>query len=240
MQFNGIIYLHPIKNYLAVLNLILTSILDIRINYLFCLGTIFSRDINIFDLLIILYNILCGCYWKIKNELISCIANFLPVIIHLIIILIMTCSAEGEIFIKTFCLLLVIIIFIPVIFLYIAESIALKILGIFIVITSFSKILIAADDINSFLKKKDYHSFVDLTIPFLGFICYGGWLLFGMIIGDLYCIISNAIICLVWMICIYFNCRNKYNKKEKDKRDKNKNAQIKNIQNSETELKDEE
>ena len=42
------------------------------------------------------------------------------------------------------------------------------------------------------------------------------------------------------MICIYFNCRNKYNKKEKDKRDKNKNAQIKNIQNSETELKDEE
>ena len=239
MKFNGIFYLHPIKNYLAVLNLILTSILDIRINYLYCLGTIFSKSINILDLLIILYNILCGCYWKIKNELISCIANFLPVLIHLIIILIMTCSADGEIFIKLFCLLLVIIIFIPIIFLYIPGNIALNILGIFIIITSISKIFIPADDINSFLKKNEHHSFADLRIPFLGFICYGGWLFFGKIIGDLYCIISNGIISLVWIICIYFNCRDKYNKKEKDKGDKNKNVQIKRIKSSETELKDE-
>ena len=94
MQFNGIIRLLPIKNYLAILNLILTSILDTGMNYLFCLGTAFSRSTDIFQVLIILYNIFFCFYWKIKNELISCIANFIPVIISLILILIMTYSAE--------------------------------------------------------------------------------------------------------------------------------------------------
>ena len=238
MQFNDIIiFLLPLKNYLAILNLILTSILDTGINYLFIVGTCFSRDSNIFlQVLINLYNILFSCYWKRKNELISCLANFIPVIISFVLIIIMTCSAEGEIFTRIIINILLIIFVITIIFLVIPEDITLKIVGISIIITSISKILIPVNNINSFLKREEYYSY-DLKITILGFICYSGWLSFGLIIGDLYCIISNGIISLIWMISILVNCWFRYYKKKNDREDKNKDVQMKS---SETELKDKE
>lgn len=210
-------------------------------NYLFCVGTAFSRSTDIFQALIILYNILFGCYWKIKNELISCIANFIPVIISLILILIMARSSDvGTYFTKIFVQILFISVIIIIIFFVIPENLVLQIIGISTVITSISKILIPADNLNSFLKKKDYQSHYDLKLLFFGFICYGGWLLFGLIIGDLYCIISNGIISLIWMISLYFNCWFKFNKKKKDKEDKKNNNKDIQIKSRETELEEKE
>ena len=239
MQFNGIIILLPIKNYLTILNLILTSILDTGTFYLFCLGICFSRESSIYEVLIILYNILFCFYWKIKHELFACIANFIPVIISFILILIMCFSSEREIFKKILFRLLFSIFVISIIFLYIPESFALNIVGIFIIITSISKILIPADDINSRLRNKDFNS-SGIYIIIFGFICYIGWLLFGLIIGDLYCIISNGLISLVWIASILVYCWSRcFKKKEdnKDKKDKKDNVQIKS---SETKLENKE
>ena len=136
-----------------------------------------------------------------------------------------------------------------IIFFVIPENLVSHIIGVSIIIPSISKILIPADDLNSFLKLKDYHSHYDLKLLFCGFICYGGWLLFGLIIGDLYCIISNGIISLIWMISIFFNCWFKFIKKKKVKEDKedkedkenkeNINRDIR-IKSSETELEEKE
>ena len=236
MQFNGIIILLPIKNYLTILNLILTSILDSRTFYLFCLGICFSRESGIYEVLIILYNILFCFYWKIKHELFAGIANFIPVIISFILILIMCFSSEREIFKKILFRLLFSIFVISIIFLYIPESFALNIVGIFIIITSISKILIPADDINSRLRNKDFNS-SGIYIIIFGFICYSGWLLFGLIIGDLYCIISNGLISLVWMTSILVYCWSRCFKKKEDNKDKKDNVQIKS---SETKLENKE
>ena len=219
MKFNGIIFLLPIKNYLAILNLILTSILDSGTFYSFCIGICFSRESNIYEVLIILYDILFGFYWKIKKELIACIANFIPVIISFILVLIMCFTSEGKIFKKILFRLFFSIFVITIIFLYIPESFALNIVGIFIIITSISKILIPTDDINSRLRNKDFNS-SGIYILIFGFICYIGWLLFGLIIGDLYCIISNGLISLVWMTSILVYCWSRCFKKKEDNKDK--------------------
>jgi hypothetical protein len=237
MQFNGIAFLLPIKNYIAILNLILTTIVDTGINYFFIYGTAWSnsQSPSIIEILIILHNILFGWYWILKKEFISCIANFIPIIISFILFLFMTCSSVGEHYRKLIFQILLITVVTSIIMFYIPENLNLRIVGIPIIISSIAKIILPYSNIISCLKKEEHLSFDSLVINIFFFVCYGGWLLFGLIIGDIYCIISNGITSLVWMISIFVICLFRYNKKKKDKQDKNKDVQL---ESSEKELED--
>ena len=138
-------------------------------------------------------------------------------------LVVMKCSIFGK-FSGFFTIFMIMLGILFTYYLFVLDS-SLKMVGICILISSILKYLVPAESIYCFLKSKDYPSF-ELKLLICGFICYGGWFLFGLNIGDIYCIISNGLLTLAWMIAIPFDCWLKCNKKKANKEDKTKVEQI--------------
>ena len=213
MQFNGFNDLLPYKFYLSIFNLILTVMLISGI-HLF----ISKRDSNQYYTLIFIYtiayldnNIVCSSYWKRKKEFESYLAYLIPIIINIFIIFI--CLYKEINFVYIFYL----IIQIPIIYFFAFDKLNFKIIAIFFLIVSIIKSFFHA--IILFLKLKNKASYNPssflLIEIFCSFLCYGGWLLFGLIIGDIFCIISYGLLFLVFLLSFLIRYWLKLSKKNK-------------------------
>ena len=215
MQFNGFNKLLPYKFYLSIFNLILTVMLSSGI-HLFISKLYLNKDAYYF--LIFIYtiayfdnNIICGCYWKRKKEFESYLAYLIATIINILVILI--CLSKEIDFVYIFYL----IIQIPIIYFFVFDILDIEIIVIFFLIVSIFKCFFQAYTLFPLLKCKDSYnpSYFRLLEIFCSFLCYGGWILFGLIIGDIYCIISYGLLFLCFLLYFLTGCWYKFSKKNK-------------------------
>ena len=217
MKFIGFIFLLPLKFYLSIFNSILTVILKCGINLLFKKrGGLNHRAYNFLKLLKAIYylnnNIICGSFWKRKKEFVSYLAYLIPTIINMFIIFIYILK-EKNIF--RFYYIFYFIIQIHFIYLFVSDKLVLEIIGISFLLLSTNKFFFNAYIILNILKDKEEYnqSFFELIENFCSFLCYGGWFLFGLIIGDIFCIISNGLLFLFFIFSFLIRCWIKYSNK---------------------------
>ena len=191
MDFSGFIFLLPLKFYLSIFNSILTVVLNSGINLLFNKrGGLNYRTYNFLKLLKSIFyldnNIICGSYWKRKKEFVSYLAYLIPSIINFFIIFICILKEKYKF---RFYYILYFIIQIHFIYLFVSDKLILEVIGISFSILSINKFFIHIYILINILKDKDQYnqSYFELIEFFCSFLCYGGWLLFGLIIEDIFC-----------------------------------------------------
>ena len=78
------------------------------------------------------------------------------------------------------------------IYLFISEIIPLKTVGLIIIFITFLQYIAPAQNVvKAFREKND--KLIPITSTICGSLCSGGWTLFGLIIGDINCIIPNGL-----------------------------------------------
>ena len=224
MEFSEFVFLLPLKFYLSIFNSILTVILNSGINLLFNKrGGLNHGAYNFLKFVKVIFyldnNIICGSYWKRKKEFVSYLAYLIPSIINFFIIFICTLKEKD---ILRFYYILYFIIQIHFIYLFVSDKLILEIIGISFLILSINTFFFHAYILLNILKDKDQYnqSSFELIEIFCSFFCYGGWFLFGLIIGDIFCIISHGLLFLIFLFSFKIRCWIKYtNKNERNEND---------------------
>ena len=183
-------------SYLQIFNTITTVILNISPIFVI-IPVIKGKDkYSNIPYLMLFFNLLnasCwGCYWYRMSFMIPVMSNSICGIISLsfCIIYLYFFSRKN---IPKFCLYcpflfltLVILIFIS---LYVLK---MKIFGIILIFFNILMFIAPGQNIIRVIKEKN-HKLIPIGTTIVGIICSGGWLLFGIIVNDINCIIPNLI-----------------------------------------------
>lgn len=223
-MFNGIDFLLPIKPYLSIFNTVITVLLNVAP----LVGFInVSRGkesyTNIPSLMLIVNmgnNIIWGCYWIRQNEFISFLASFLSGIFSTAYIVWYSFFASK----KNICKFLLFILCQIVaetgfILFFLSEILTLKTVGLIIIIASTLQYIAPAQNIMKAFKEKN-DKLIPIVPTICGCLCSGGWFLFGLIIGDINCIIPNGLglisSTLTAFVWLYIKGSKKENEKEEE------------------------
>ena len=221
MVFDGIPSLLPMKQYLSVFNTVVTVLLNAApiVNFINVSRGKESYT-NIPPLMLIVNlgnNIIWGCYWIRQCEYISCLCSSLSGVISTVYIIWYSFFASKKNIAKLMLYILAqIIVQVGLTLFFYSEILSLQIVGtIIIFITLLQYIAPAQNMVKAFREKND--KLIPIVPTICGCLCSGGWFLFGLIIGDINCIIPNGLgllssilTALVWLYI-------KGNKKKEDK-----------------------
>ena len=110
-----------------------------------------------------------------------------------------------------------------IILLFFSNLIDLYIVGILLIAINTMQYVSPAQNLIKVIKEKN-HKLIPIVSTILGALCSGGWLLFGLIVGDINSIISNGLGCLssILTTLIWFIIFTKYGKKEKGDKEEEK------------------
>ena len=162
-------------------------------------------------------NIIWGCYWIRQSEYISCLCSSLSGVFSTVYIIWYSVFASKKNIAKLMLYILAqIIVQVGLTLFFYSEILSLQIVGtIIIFITLLQYIAPAQNMVKAFREKND--KLIPIVPTICGCLCSGGWFLFGLIIGDINCIIPNGLgllssilTALVWLYI-------KGNKKKEDK-----------------------
>ena len=193
----GIAFLLPIKPHLSIFNTIITVLLNAAPLFSFINVSRGKESYtNIPPLMLIVNlgtNIIWGCYWIRQNEFISFLCSFLSGIFSSAYILWYNFFASKKSIGKYLLLILCqVVVETGSICLFLSEIISLKTVGLFIIFISTLQYLAPAQNlIKAFKDKND--KLIPIVSTLCGCLCSGGWFLFGLIIGDINCIIPNGL-----------------------------------------------
>ena len=223
MVFNGIGFLLPIKPHLSVFNTIITVLLNAAPLFSFINVSRGKESYtNIPPLMLIVNlgnNIIWGCYWIRQNEFISFLCSLLSGVFSSIYILWYNYFASNKSLGKYFLYILCqIITETGVILFFLSEILSLKIVGLIIILISTLQYIAPAQNLFKAFKEKN-DKLIPIVSTLCGCLCSGGWFLFGLIIGDINCIIPNGLglvsSVLTALIWLYI----KGNKKKEEEKD---------------------
>ena len=221
MVFEGIPSLLPMKQYLSVFNTVVTVLLNAApiVNFINVSRGKESYT-NIPPLMLIVNlgnNIIWGCYWIRQSEYISCLCSSLSGVFSTVYIIWYSVFKKKKNIAKLMLYILAqIIVQVGLTLFFYSEILSLQIVGtIIIFITLLQYIAPAQNMVKAFREKND--KLIPIVPTICGCLCSGGWFLFGLIIGDINCIIPNGLgllssilTALVWLYI-------KGNKKKEDK-----------------------
>lgn len=228
MAIKGIESLVPIKNYVSLFSTFLNIFLNLSPIVIF-INIVKGKEeyTNIPPMMLLfsfLNNAIWGGYWYRKNEISVFWCCFICVIIATIFSSWYLFYYSQKMLGKFFLYVLGQIAFeMGIIFLFFSNLIDLYIVGILLIVINTMQYVSPAQNLIKVIKEKN-HKLIPIVSTIIGALCSGGWLLFGLIVGDINSIISNGLGCLSSIITtlIWFIIYTKYGKKEKREEDEGK------------------
>lgn len=228
MAIKGIESLVPIKNYVSLFSTFLNIFLNLSPIVIF-INIVKGKEeyTNIPPMMLLfsfLNNAIWGGYWYRKNEISVFWCCFICVIIATIFSSWYLFYYSQKMLGKFFLYALGQIAFeMGIIFLFFSNLIDLYIVGILLIVINTMQYVSPAQNLIKVIKEKN-HKLIPIVSTIIGALCSGGWLLFGLIVGDINSIISNGLGCLSSIITtlIWFIIYTKYGKKEKREEDEGK------------------
>ena len=196
-MFEGIPFLLPIKPYLSVFNTIITVLLNAAPLFSF-INVSRGREsyTNIPYLMLIVNvgnNIIWGCYWIRQDEFISFLCSLLSGVFSTAYITWYNFFASNKNIGKFLLYLLCqIIAEACTIYFFLYEFLTLKQVGLIIIFISTLQYIAPAQNLVKAFKEKN-DKLIPIVSTICGCLCSGGWTLFGLIIGDINCIIPNGL-----------------------------------------------
>ena len=220
MAIKGIETLIPIKNYVSLFSTFLNIFLNLSPIVIF-INIVKGKEeyTNIPPMVLIfsfLNNAIWGGYWYRKNELSVFWCCFICVIIATIFSAwYLFYFAQKNIGKFLFHVLCQIACEIGIIIIFFSHLIDLTYVGILLIVINTMQYVAPAQNLIKVIKEKN-HKLIPIVTTIIGAACSGGWLLFGLIVGDINSIISNGLGCLSSIITtfIWFYIYIKYGKKE--------------------------
>ena len=197
MVFNGIEFLLPIKPHLSVFNTIITVLLNAAPLFSFINVSRGKESCtNIPPLMLIVNvgnNIIRGCYWIRQDEFISFLCSLFSGIFSSGYILWYSYFASNKTIMKLILYILCQVVGEGcTIYLFLSEIIPLKTVGLIIIFISTLQYIAPAQNLVKAFKDKN-DKLIPIVSTICGCLCSGGWFLFGLIIGDINCIIPNGL-----------------------------------------------
>ena len=227
-----------ILSYLQIFNILITVFLNFSQIFVFIpviKGKQKYTNIPFLMLIFNLLNCICwACYWFRKNVISPVISNAICLIISTMFFLIYIFFFSKKIVTK-FLFYIIILILIETIIIFISlYVINLNFFGIILIVMNSLMFIAPGQNIIRVIKEKNY-KLIPIATTLVAIICSGGWLLFGILVNDINCIISNLIglvssifTTLIWVI---------YYLRSKIIRNKNKFYQEENIDNKNVEIR---
>ena len=228
MAIKGIESLVPIKNYVSLFSTFLNIFLNLSPIVIF-INIVKGKEeyTNIPPMMLLfsfLNNAIWGGYWYRKNEMAVFWCCFICVTIATIFsswyLFYYSQKKCGKFIFYVLCQ---IAFEMGIIALFFSNLIDLYIVGILLIAINTMQYVSPAQNLIKVIKEKN-HKLIPIVSTILGALCSGGWLLFGLIVGDINSIISNGLGCLssILTTLIWFWIYTKYGKKEKRDVDKEK------------------
>jgi hypothetical protein len=221
MVFDGIPSLLPMKQYLSVFNTVVTVLLNAApIANFINVSKGKEPYTNIPPMMLIVNlgnNIIWGCYWIRQSEYISCLCSSLSGVFSTVYIIWYSFFASKKNIAKLLLYILAqIVVQVGLTLFFYSEILSLQIVGtIIIFITLLQYIAPAQNMVKAFREKND--KLIPIVPTICGCLCSGGWFLFGLIIGDINCIIPNGLGLLSSILTALVWVYIKGNKKKEDK-----------------------
>ena len=221
MAIKGIESLVPIKNYVSLFSTFLNIFLNLSPIVIF-INIVKGKEeyTNIPPMMLLfsfLNNAIWGGYWYRKNEMAVFWCCFICVTIATIFsswyLFYYSQKKCGKFIFYVLCQ---IAFEMGIIALFFSNIIDLYIVGILLIAINTMQYVSPAQNLIKVIKEKN-HKLIPIVSTILGALCSGGWLLFGLIVGDINSIISNGLGCLssILTTLIWFWIYTKYGKKEK-------------------------
>ena len=228
MAIKGIESLVPIKNYVSLFSTFLNIFLNLSPIVIF-INIVKGKEeyTNIPPMMLLfsfLNNAIWGGYWYRKNEMAVFWCCFICVTIATIFsswyLFYYSQKKCGKFIFYVLCQ---IAFEMGIIALFFSNLIDLYIVGILLIAINTMQYVSPAQNLIKVIKEKN-HKLIPIVSTILGALCSGGWLLFGLIVGDINSIISNGLGCLssILTTLIWFWIYTKYGKKEKRDEDEEK------------------
>ena len=230
--------LNYIVKYLQVFNTLITIILNLSPIFVFIpvlKGRQKYTNIPFLMLIFNLLNCICwSCYWYRVSYMFPFFCNSVCYAISSAFFFIYLFFFAKKI-VQKFCLYIFIVILVETIIVNISiYVIKLKIFGIILIVINVFMFIAPGQNIIRVCKEKNY-KLIPIATTLVAIVCSGGWLLFGISVNDINCIIPNIIglICSIFttIIWIYYYFRAKIMK------NKNKLYSEENINNNNVEIK---
>ena len=228
MAIKGIESRVPIKNYVSLFSTFLNIFLNLSPIVIF-INIVKGKEeyTNIPPMMLLfsfLNNAIWGGYWYRKNEMAVFWCCFICVTIATIFsswyLFYYSQKKCGKFIFYVLCQ---IAFEMGIIALFFSNLIDLYIVGILLIAINTMQYVSPAQNLIKVIKEKN-HKLIPIVSTILGALCSGGWLLFGLIVGDINSIISNGLGCLssILTTLIWFWIYTKYGKKEKRDEDEEK------------------
>ena len=197
MAFTGIPSLLPIKQYLSIFNTIITVLLNAApIAGFINVSRGKEKYTNIPPMMLIvnmINNIVWGCYWIRQSEYISCLCSSLSGVFSTLYIAWYSYFASEKKLSKFMLYILAQIIGeVGMTLFFYSKILSLQIVGLIIIFITLLQYMAPAQNLLKALKEKN-DKLIPITSTICGCLCSGGWFLFGLIIGDINCIIPNGL-----------------------------------------------
>ncbi len=220
MAIKGIESLAPIKNYVSLVSTFLNVFLNLSPIVIF-INIVKGKEkyTNIPPLMLLfsfLNNAIWGGYWYRKNEISVFWCCFICVVIATIYSAwYLFYASEKKIGKFIFYVLVQIAFELGVVLLFFSNLIDLVIVGVLLIGINTMQYVSPAQNLIKVIKEKN-HKLIPIVSTIIGALCSGGWLLFGLIVGDINSIISNGLGCLSSIITtiIWLWIYTKYGKKD--------------------------
>ena len=224
MAFTGIPSLLPIKQYLSIFNTIITVLLNAApIAGFINVSRGKEKYTNIPPMMLIvnmINNIVWGCYWIRQSEYISCLCSSLSGVFSTLYIAWYSYFASEKKLSKFMLYILVQIIGeVGMTLFFYSKILSLQIVGLIIIFITLLQYMAPAQNLLKALKEKN-DKLIPITSTICGCLCSGGWFLFGLIIGDINCIIPNGLGLLSSILTSFAWLYLRGKKKNEDKEDK--------------------
>ena len=222
MTSNGIEFLQPIKSHLSVFNTIITILLNAVPLFSFINVTKGKESYTNIPFLMLIVNvsnnIIWGCYWIRQKEYISFLSSLFSFIFSTTYILwynLFVTQKNIKKYIKyIICQILSEAL---TIYFFLGEKISLKTVGLILIFIQILQYIAPAQNVIKAYKEKN-NKLIPIVSTICGSLCSGGWTLFGLIIGDINCIIPNGLGLISTIMTAFVWIYIKNNKKEeKDK-----------------------
>ena len=203
---------------------------NVQLSTVYVLGFLASF-VHQFKLYVILYPTIFHFAFNVISPVIS---NAICLIISTMFFLIYLFFFSKKIITK-FLFYIILLILIETIIIFISlYVINLGLFGIILIVMNSLMFIAPGQNIMRVIKEKNY-KLIPIATTLVAIICSGGWLLFGILVNDINCIISNLIglvssifTTLIWVI---------YYLRSKIARNKNKFYQEENIDNKNVEIR---
>ena len=224
MAFTGIPSLLPIKQYLSIFNTIITVLLNAApIAGFINVSRGKEKYTNIPPMMLIvniINNIVWGCYWIRQSEYISCLCSSLSGVLSTLYIAWYSYFASEKKLSKFMLYILAQIIGeVGMTLFFYSKILSLQIVGLIIIFVTLLQYMAPAQNLLKALKEKN-DKLIPITSTICGCLCSGGWFLFGLIIGDINCIIPNGLGLLSSILTSFAWLYLRGKKKNEDKEDK--------------------